>query len=75
MTLMCQEARALREGPGKRGQREIRHGAGRVFTPPRVGHDLAATAQRGEEAVLELHRHVESEIARRANRADRMDGR
>jgi hypothetical protein len=45
------------------------------FTPPRVGHDLAATAQRGEEAVLELHRHVESEIARRANRADRMDGR
>ena len=45
------------------------------FTPPRVGHDSAATAQCGEEAVLELHRHVESEIARRANRADRMDGR
>jgi hypothetical protein len=60
---------------GKRGQREIGHGVGRVFAPPPVGHGLAAAAQRGNEAVLDLHPHVESEIALRANRANRIDSR
>ena len=50
----------MHEERGKRGQREIGHGIGRVFSPPLVGQGLAAAAQRGEEAVLDLHPHVES---------------
>jgi hypothetical protein len=47
-----------------------------VFLPRREpGQDLAVAAQCGDEAVLDWHPHVESEIARRANRAHRVAGR
>jgi hypothetical protein len=47
-----------------------------VFLPRREpGQDLALAAQCGDEAVLDWHPHVESEIARRANRAHRVAGR
>jgi hypothetical protein len=75
MALVCQEGWALHEEWGEGGEREIGHRIGRVLAPPRVGQDMAVAAQRGDEAVLDLHRHVESEIARRANRANRVAGR
>src|ERR1019366_1489563 len=75
MPLVCQEGRALHEERGKGGQREVGHGVGGVFAPPPVGHGLAATAQRGEETILDLHPYVEPEIALAANRENRLDGR
>jgi len=75
MALVRQEGGALHEEWRKRGEREVGHGIGRVFAPPRVRQGLAVAVQRGDEAVLDLYPHVESEIALRENRTNRMDGR
>jgi hypothetical protein len=65
----------MHEERRKGGEREIGHGIGRVLPAPLVGQGLAVMAQRGDQAVLDLHPHVESEIALRANRENRVGGR
>jgi hypothetical protein len=72
MALVCQEGRALHEERNEVGEREVGHGVGRVPASPPVGQGLVAAAQRGDEAFLDLHTHVESggfcEVARHRQR-------
>ena len=73
MPLVCQEGRALHKEQGKGGEREVGHGIGRVLPAPLVGQGLAEAAKRGDQAVLDLHAYVETQIAVCANRENRME--
>jgi len=53
MALVCEKRRALHEERRKRAEREIGHGIGRVPALPPVRQNLAAAAQRIEQAVLD----------------------
>jgi hypothetical protein len=75
MPLVCQEGRALHEERSKGGESEVGHGIGRVFATPAVRQGLAVTAQRGDQAILDVHPYVESQFAIRANRENRKECR
>ena len=75
MPLVRQEGGALHEERGKRGEREIGHRVGRVLALPPVGQSFAVAAQSREQAILDVHPHVESEIVVRGNRENRADFR
>ena len=53
MALVREKRRALHEERRKRAEREIGHGIGRVPALPPVRQNLAAAAQRIEQAVLD----------------------
>ncbi len=75
MPLVCEERRAMREERGKGGEREVSHGVGRVLPAPLVGQALAATAQRGDQAILGLHPYGDAEIGVSANPENDIEGR
>ena len=52
----------------KAAEREIGHGVGRVLAAPPVGQGLAVTAQRGDQAIWQGHRELESRLPLRENR-------
>lgn len=65
--LVRQERGALQEEGGKGDERKISHGTACILAAPVIRPGFATAAQGGEEAVLGLHPHLESDFDSGAN--------